>query len=315
MTISTLTQMLAYRRPHQSKTERRFIQRFIEPLGVTRDRMGNLIKRVGDSPVLWSSHTDSVHRHGGQQRVCIAGDTIKLPAKTDSNCLGADCATGVWLMCEMIQYKVPGLYVFHRGEERGGIGSSYIAKHEPETLDGIKAAIALDRYGTQSIITHQWSRCCSDLFAESLGASLGMGHKADSTGVFTDTANYVDLVGECSNLSVGYVGHHGREETQSISYVQELREALLMFDSSRLDYSRKPGDEDESWSRYSYTTGGKEEPATIYASHDARLMRELIERNPEELVDLLSDLGYDSHDLAQYVFDRGGDVPQEMFSQ
>jgi hypothetical protein len=47
-----------------------------------------------------------------------------------SSCLGADDAAGVWLLCEMIRAGIPGLYVFHRNEERGGRGAEFFAKHK-----------------------------------------------------------------------------------------------------------------------------------------------------------------------------------------
>lgn len=319
--ITTLANMLAYRRPHGSESERRFILRFIEPLGMTQDGAGNLIKRIGDSPVLFSSHTDSVHRKPGMQQLSIGHDVICLPKNTDSNCLGADCATGVWLMREMIRYQIPGLYVFHRAEEHGGKGSDYIARHRPEFLDGLNAAIAFDRRGANSIITHQgWGRCCSDTFADSLAAEIKLGHSKDDSGVFTDTANYVDLIGECTNISVGYVNEHQKTEAQDTAYLMELRESMLTFDHTKLDYSRQPGEQDNTYGRYvSFSPVGNEERehtgALVYGSRDHRLMRELVSRNTEEIIDLLTDYGIDANDLAQYVFDRGGEVPHEMFSQ
>ena len=45
-----------------------------------------------------------------------------------SDCLGADDGAGVFLMLEMIDANVEGTYIFHRGEERGGWGSSQIAE-------------------------------------------------------------------------------------------------------------------------------------------------------------------------------------------
>lgn len=240
---SRLLTMLQYMRPAGSRSERKFINRFIRPLGVTQDAAGNLIKRIGDAPtVLWSSHTDTVHRRGGRQLIAITGDTVTAP---DSDCLGADCTTGVWLMCEMVRLGVPGLYVWHREEEVGGLGSSYIATKTPGLLEGIKYAIAFDRYGKSSVITHQGSRCCSDDFAESLIAQLGNNYVIDTGGTFTDTANYTELVGECSNISVGYFNQHRHTESQSIDHALWLLERMACLDVSKLASTRKPGDPDD----------------------------------------------------------------------
>jgi hypothetical protein len=79
------------------------------PLGCEIDKAGNVIKRIGDSRVMWSSHTDTVHRSEGYQRVTVNGDLFKVAhGQPDSNCLGADCTTGVWLMREMILAGVKG---------------------------------------------------------------------------------------------------------------------------------------------------------------------------------------------------------------
>jgi hypothetical protein len=320
--IETLAAMLAYCRPHNTKSERRFIRRFLLPLGLESDQAGNLFKRIGDAPVLWSSHTDSVHRYPGNQRVCISGDLIKLPRDSKSNCLGADCATGVWLMREMILAKRPGLYVFHRAEECGGKGSEFIARKTPEVLEGIKHAIAFDRYGTKSVITHQgWGRCASDTFAHALGDAIGLGMQPDNGGVFTDTANYTDLIAECTNISVGYLDHHTAREVQNTAFAMELREAMLTLDTSKLPIERHPGEDD--WRVDFKLDGapyaGREESTAVVlsrngtSSHARKLMRQMVSMNPDEICDLLEDYGFTMEDVAQFVYERGGAIPHELY--
>src|SRR5579864_6491645 len=95
---NSLIAMLSFRRPAGSRSERKFISKFIWPLGVETDRKGNLFKRIGTAPIMWSSHTDSVHRMGGLQDLIRVGDFgIGVSTKSKSNCLGADDAAGVWL--------------------------------------------------------------------------------------------------------------------------------------------------------------------------------------------------------------------------
>ena len=236
--------MLGTMRPAGSKTEAVFIDEWLRPLGVCEDDSGNLLLQIGNAPVLWSSHTDTVHHAHGLQRIERHGDLLKLPKPgkrgVQPSCLGADCTTGVWLMREMALAGVPGLYIWHYGEECGGIGSSHIADKCPELLDGIKFAVAFDRKGIDNVITHQGYRCCSDAFARSLAGQLPGSYRPDSTGIFTDTANYADLVPECSNISVGYEHAHSRFETQSISHALALRDALLRLDISRLTCEQDP---------------------------------------------------------------------------
>ncbi len=324
--IATLLEMLTYRRPDGSKSEKKFIRRYLVPLGVTQDKYGNIYKRIGDSPILWSSHTDTVHRVGGRQGIRVLGDTVHV-ADINSNCLGADCTAGVWMMTEMIKADVPGLYIFHKAEEVGGLGSDWLSKNRPEVLKDVKYAVAFDRRGSASIITHQWGgRCCSKAFAESLSTAIGMEHVQDSGGSFTDTANYVDLVGECTNISVGYKDEHSKAETLDLVYIDELRSAMLQADFADLVSERKPGDidyEDDSWkhsrayggsgnyrSYGTYTSGSgwawpeDQEPSGFRNTN--RTLASLVREHPDEVADWLEEYGITAEEIAEAVYMRGG---------
>jgi len=302
--LTSLFGMIETRRPAGSKSERAWIRQHLIPLGVDQDALGNVYKRIGGAPILWSSHTDTVHRAGGRQRVCLTGDTLSV---TGSNCLGADNTAGVWLMCEMIRASVPGLYVFHRSEEEGGIGSGFIAKETPELVEGIRAAIAFDRRGTQSIITHQWAgRSCSDAFGHSLAATLDMDMHLDTGGTFTDTASYVDLIGECTNVSAGFTHEHSTAETLSVSHLVKLREALLSADFSQLVFSREPGapDPDEiTWTdHYDNTARGWDQfdNDNPWPTSLARIVRD----DPDAVADWLENFGVSANELADAIYQR-----------
>jgi hypothetical protein len=313
--LATLLDMISYRRPAGSRTERRWIREYLEPLGVVRDGAGNLIKRIGTAPVLWSAHTDTVHKTGGRQRVRFLNDVASL-ADAKSNCLGADNTAGVWLLREMILANVPGLYVFHREEECGGVGSGHIAARTPTLLDGITAAVAFDRRGTKSVITHQWGgRSCSDAFATSLADALGLGHKPDDGGTFTDTANYTDLIGECSNVSAGFAHEHSRNETLDVAYLFSLRDALLSADTSRLAIVRRPAEIDPDdyaldWSRRRYTESDFRDAQGGWAWDDDEADRQpqtvkgVLQAYPDEVADYLEDYGWDAVELLRAVAER-----------
>lgn len=67
-----------------------------------------------------------------------------IPAKNSSNCLGADCTTGVWLILEMIKARIPGIYVIHNDEEIGCIGATNIIEDYDQSkliAYGMKQAI------------------------------------------------------------------------------------------------------------------------------------------------------------------------------
>jgi hypothetical protein len=290
MIPSNLPEMLRYRRPAGSGTERAFIKRFILPSGAKPDQFGNLILRIGDAPVLWSSHTDTVHHKDGIQDVSSNGQVYKLAPNMNSNCLGADCTTGVWIMLEMAKAKVPGLYIWHRAEEIGGLGSTYIATKTPSLLAGINYAIAFDRKGTSSIITHQFNRCASDTFAASLAAQLP-GFVADSTGIFTDTENYAHLVSECTNLSIGYSEAHSAAETQDIAFPATLLNHIKRLDIAKLTAARDPAANDD-WRDWQDDWHGN-----YYPESRNRSLLDLVRDYPVEVADLLEQYGLGADEI------------------
>ena len=297
--IQRLFSMLGTCRPHGSVTEHDFIDRFLLSYGMEVDGYGNLWFRIGTAPILWSSHVDTCHRRDGTQQFQIDScGIVRLAEGSPSNCLGADCTAGVWLMTEMIEAAVPGLYVIHRGEERGGLGSRYIAEQEPERLNGIRAAIAFDRRGTHSVITHQsGERSCSDAFATSLSRAINLDHQADPTGTFTDTANYTSLVGECTNISVGYDREHTPHETLDLEYLLQLRQAVVSIDTSILVFSREAG-ELEFDDQYLYSRG-----SDGYCSPISRTLYDLVRDHPAAVAEFLETGGVTARELQEYVED------------
>ena len=176
--LEDLTDIMRVRRPHDTKSERRFNRMLADRFGLTADPFGNLWHEIstpaGLPLILWSCHLDTVHKHGGVQLLNYEGDKINT-RDPQSNCLGADDSAGIWLMLEMIKAGKPGIYVFHRGEEVGGLGSSYIAQNMPQWYERADCAIALDRAGYNDVITHQgYGRSCSDTFADSLAHGLNL---------------------------------------------------------------------------------------------------------------------------------------------
>lgn len=293
--------MLTYKRPAGSKSERRFVRRFIDPLEPYADNYGNRWVQVGESPnLLFTAHTDSVHRAKGTQLLDVNGDIV---SSIGNDVLGADCAAGVWLLLEMIDAGVPGLYAFFRDEEIGGLGSAWAARHMSHLFDGIDAAIAFDRKGYDSVITHQGSRTASDAFARSLCAVLGMGFAPDDTGLFTDTANLTDLIGECSNISVGYHHAHSAGETQDMAFLVRLRDVLVSADWSALTFERKPGDPDDDWSaRYAqWGVWEQEREGRPFAAHRDAPLVDLVCEYPDEAADLLAQLGVTEAEFRDFL--------------
>lgn len=244
--IARIRGMLEYRRPARGVTEANFIERYIDTLpGCYADGYGNRLVLNPESRVMISCHTDSVHVMDGMQRVSVSRQGMAGLHRHEwdkSNCLGADDAAGVYAAIRMIEAGVKVNYVFHRDEESGGRGSKWLARRYPEWLNQFDVCLALDRRGAGDVIvTQSWGKCASDEFAAGLAAQLGMGHKA-ADGIFTDSANYVDLIAECSNLSIGYRNEHSTREVLDLHYLERVIRALIGVRWDKLPIVREPGD-------------------------------------------------------------------------
>ena len=255
--MQELLDMLAMPCPHQSKGEEEYIRAFIEPWTDYTDSFGNLHKTIYEigkegkkfhPNVLFSSHTDTVHRKDKRQKIEVYKNKI---VTSDSTCLGADDTVGNYLMISMINKGIPGKYIFHRGEERGGLGSDFIAKTTPEVLKYIDFAIAFDRKDNNDIVQYQnGERCCSKQFASQLAKLLGM-TGGDPHGSFTDTANYVELVPECTNVSVAYWDQHTKHERCDLKEIASIEERILAADwSSLVAYDFDPEYEFDNYNTY-----------------------------------------------------------------
>ena len=243
--MQTLGKALTLKRGADSATEAQFVAWLCNRLPVTMiDGAGNIHVDTRTSPnhrTMMTAHTDTVHHGGGVNTVRVDGDFWRADA---GSALGADDGAGVAILCHMIQAGVPGLYVFFRGEECGGIGSRWLAANMPEALADIDRAVAFDRADFADVITHQaGGRCCSDEFAAELAAKLTTDvdwFLPDATGVYTDTAEFTGLVAECTNCSVGYKNQHGDREQLCIPFLQRLAQSVLTFDWDALPVKRDP---------------------------------------------------------------------------
>lgn len=179
--------------------------------------------------------------------------------------LGADDKVGVYILLRMIEAGIPGTYLFHTGEECGGLGSAFLAAHYKELFENKDRAIAFDRAGYNDVIGFQrQSRCCSTEFGKALAVALNdymppkSKFKEDAHGSFTDTANYTKLVPECTNVSVGYFNQHGSGEHLDAYWLEEwLIPSILRVKYEDLPVVRDPKEVpktySQSYSNYSNT--------------------------------------------------------------
>lgn len=223
------------------------------PTDISKDVHGNYFIQVGESRTIFASHLDTVSKTHTKVNHVFEGNMIKTDGTTT---LGADDKAGVTTMLWMIQHNVPGLYYFFIGEEVGCIGSGNAARSVSDFKGKYDRIISFDRRDVGSVITHQsWSRCCSDSFGDALASELnksGLSYKKDDGGVYTDSAEFVDIIPECTNISVGYYKEHTTNESQDIVHLEKLAEACL-----RVDWENLPTKRDPKFTEYkttSYTT-------------------------------------------------------------
>ncbi len=232
------------------------------------DEFGNRYFQIGEEPsTMFTSHLDTVHRDNVPITHVMDGDFIKTDGKT---ILGADDKAGVVVMLYMMEQKVPGLYYFFLGEEVGCVGSKklsdyYKNKKKPEY---VKKVVSFDRRGTDSVITFQSGRrCCSEDFGNALSAALNdaskkvedndtvFNYKTDNGGVYTDSAEFVSIYGECTNISVGYYSEHSHNERQNIKHLDKLAKTCAQLDWEALPVKRDPTTTERKYAN-NYNSGG-----------------------------------------------------------
>ena len=287
--MELLIDILSMRREHDSDGEMNFISTYMIPLKpqIKCDDEGNVLAYVvdnskGKSTILWSSHIDTMHRNNTKapdqlmQEVWVDEQGTAFVSDKD-DCLGADDGAGIWLMLEMIKADVAGTYIFHRGEEKGCWGSSRMAVHHATWLANFTHAIAFDRRGNHSVITHQTgARACSDALGTRLCQLLNMEHELDPTGVYTDTAEYMEIIPECVNISSGYQSEHSSRETLDTNYILALRDAMCAVDwlNAELPVDRDPSVYEGRYGGYDNYAGGSWWSADKWYADDSALLDE-----------------------------------------
>ena len=238
-------------------TEDILVERLIKdgtfPKDIQQDPHGNWFYQIGHgSRTIFASHLDTVTDKHQKVIHKFEGNFIKTDGTTT---LGADDKAGTSILIWMMKNKVPGLYYFFIGEEVGCIGSGLAAKYG-DFEGNYDRIISFDRRDTDSIITHQsWSRSCSDDFANELCSQLNIAENTfkyikDDGGVYTDSAEFVDIIPECTNVSVGYYSEHSKSEKQDIKHLIKLSEACVKVDWENLPTSRNPKIKESKYSNY-----------------------------------------------------------------
>lgn len=257
----TLARALSAKRPHNTIAVSAFTEWLFNALPAelksftSVDGAGNLHidNRVAGARTLFIAHVDTVHKETGANKIRKTAGMWYA----DGAPLGADDGAGVAMLMHLIHADVKGYYIFSQGEECGGIGAKHIATHHTDLLAQFDRAIAFDRRGLDSVISHQgWGRCASDTFCQALADELNMFdenlmYMPDDTGVYTDTAEFVDIIPECTNISVGYNSEHSQQESLNIHHFELLAQAVLAVQWDKLPTDRDPTVPDYKETKYS----------------------------------------------------------------
>lgn len=228
------------------------------------------------SDTLFSCHVDTVHGpaecDGTLQDLAYDaafGHIVlaKVEQGQTPGCLGADDGAGVYVCLKMIEAKVPGTYIFHTGEERGGIGSNALKAKESEFLDQFSRAIAFDRAvqresSPEVIITQGGHPCASPAFGMMLASALNNCGVVFSDpwvishgGSFTDTKVYCGIIPECVNLGVFYAQQHSPREFLDVGGLEALVQAAIKIKWDSLKATRKPASPEVQRSQKQYAGG------------------------------------------------------------
>lgn len=218
------------------------------------DEFGNRYVQIGNDPTcMFTSHLDTATAQNADVTHIMDGKICKTDG---TSILGADDKAGVTIMLWMIFHKIPGLYYFFLGEEVGCVGSKALAtKLKTDKIESITKVISFDRRGYDSVITFQAStRCCSDNFANALSEQLNknkcFNYKPDPSGIWTDSAQFVKIYPECTNISVGYKNEHSFIESQDLEHLEQLADTCLKIDWDSLPVERDPSVVDYGYNSY-----------------------------------------------------------------
>jgi len=250
---ATFLSLITKTYPHGHEDE---VLQFLPSL--EKDVVGNYYKIIGSNPeTMFTSHLDTVDRkQNNTELYSIIEKGQEYIVTDETTILGADDKAGVSVMLYMISNNIPGLYYFFIGEERGGIGSGLLSYeyNKVSYLENIKRCVSFDRRNYHSVITQQIGRkCCSNEFATALCKEYtkgGLSLSLDPTGIYTDSASFIDDIAECTNISVGYFNEHTPQEYQNITFLKRLAEASIKVDWNSLPTVRKTGLDNEILSKH-----------------------------------------------------------------
>lgn len=218
------------------------------PSGYKKDSIGNYYYEISNSESLFTTHLDTYSAKLEKVNHVIDKDDPYKIGTDGKTILGGDNKLGCSILIGMIQNNIPGTYYFFLGEEpilSGGLyGSSNALETYPDFFTKFKRCIAFDRREYGSIVVRQMGRmCCSKDFAEGIAKEFDIrGIKWDQEGgygYYTDTAVFMDVITECTNLSAGGFNEHYTSEWVDLNYTYNVYKTALEMNWETLPVVRE----------------------------------------------------------------------------
>jgi hypothetical protein len=221
----------------------------ILPSGYQKDSTGNYYYEIGNSETLFTTHLDTFSAEYEKVNHVIDEKDPYIIRTDETTILGGDNKLGCTILIGMIKNNIPGTYYFFLGEEpiiSGGLyGSSNALEERPEYFEKFKRCIAFDRREYGSIVVRQMARmCCSKEFAMAMADELkrlGDIHwdEEGGYGYYTDTAVFMDVIEECTNISAGGFREHYKDEWVDLNYTYKVYQTALKIDFENLPTVRE----------------------------------------------------------------------------
>lgn len=285
--IDLVVALMQMHRPSFSDTS--WIRPLIDariPPGASKveDAYGNVFVLVGDSEqsdVAFTCHMDTVARPKSKAPVVSinAMGVAYVSNPWEADCLGADDAAGIAVLLTMLEHAVHGRYCFFKDEEVGCYGSSHSAADKTGFWTGVKAMISFDRRGDDIVIAQRGSNCCSNEFATELAQRLGRDSGKIKSGIYTDSAEFVHLIPECTNVGVGYQNEHTPEEVLDLLIFDKLvQHCIAPGTFQNLPIKREPETTYSGWGMLTSDYPDDEDPDLL------SMFKELSQMSKPELV-------------------------------
>lgn len=224
----------------------------ILPNGWKKDSVGNYYYEIGKSETLFTTHLDTYSKEYKKIKRYQDSEDEYIIFTDGNTILGGDNKLGCTILIGMIENKIPGTYYFFLGEEpiiSGGCwGSRNALKNNPDFFKKFKRCIAFDRRGYGSIVIRQMARMsASRSFMNAIANKLKeLGNiefdSESSYGYYTDTATFMDVIPECTNISAGGFGEHTTHEYVDLNYTYNVYKTALKIKWDELPTERTTGE-------------------------------------------------------------------------